>query len=868
MERRKRSRKQSGKGSSSGKHDEPAEEKTGAQRLAEIRDATFANDSPYELELALRKYDSRMYRKDFRAFMRTHQETLVKKFQSYCWLRLPVDCRLQSLDEHQLHALRTSDTIMYRFKLQQALHIYTKSLYRRMFDDWNAAAKTLSAVRRHSQRRFHKKKVQLFRFWRKLASTRTVRKKKNILALVMGNYSLKSRTFYRIKLFNYQTGYIMRTVGTFNKYAKKQKAAFSHLREYVRLRWLRERYHQWWNNCVKEHNQELALDHDWERLLVKPLREWHKWAAFEAHQKRMENLAIQNKMDFDKRMKEADESALILMAMEKEKIDQAEAVRRRQLEVEKEERIVKARESAQKAKKEERYIIISAQRDVRRRRVRKEMTNFKKKFAKKWEKKKLEYIDKAKRRIDAYCADEYNKMAIEMKFEKLKREFFAPPCRENQDREVILTSHKNIVFLYLDAKLRNDDLTMEKVLFKWDKEKRGYLTYDEFKQMIKALGVKLNPSQLSHVIRAVDADGDGCIELPELLDSMKDIEMMGVVGSPWKMYVDAAQDVIVYHNFDTSEKIFEYHMEDEKLMEITRSNIYGAADTEARVQADEAQKLDWEHEINTYMARRLQYMYRFWKTKKTRKRWAWKLKTRESNEKNKYAFYISSWCVRYWIGGKTRVKFKRELKLTFEKMYVADTGKMFWYNHLTKTSHWERPYILWRYGDVKLPADWIPIDVPTVSAEEMQADPSREQMYALHYWHVKGKRDIPRKPDGLPLCGNCQRNLATDFCQDCHLNLCLSCARDTHASPFNFKQKAVLKAEERSNSDLLQKLKNSLSHTLTNVTYPTCKMCNTTKVLAGMHCSTCAGGKGMDMCRPCCRRIHSHETMEHEFYPI
>ena len=206
MERRKRSRKQGGSGSgrskgSSNDNDESVEEKTGADRLAEIRDAKFANDSPYELELALRKYDLKMYRKDFRAFMRTcclpcvcvpgalcdvpltnpqpsttttagtHADTLVKKFQSYCWQRLPVDCRLQSLDEHQLLALRTSDTIMYRFKLEQALHIYTKSLYRRMFDDWNAAAKTLSVVRRHAQRRFHVRKVQFFRFWRKLSST-------------------------------------------------------------------------------------------------------------------------------------------------------------------------------------------------------------------------------------------------------------------------------------------------------------------------------------------------------------------------------------------------------------------------------------------------------------------------------------------------------------------------------------------------------------------------------------------------------------------------------------------------------------------------------------------------------------------------
>ena len=219
--------------------------------------------------------------------------------------------------------------------------------------------------------------------------------------IYIGNYSLKSRTFYRIKLFNYQTGYIMRTVGTFNKHAKKQKAAFSHLREYIRLRWLRVRYHQWWNKCVEDHNRELAVDHDWERLLRHRLQKWAKWAHDEAHQKRMEDVAIQNKMDFDKRMKEADKDALVLLQLEKDKLAKIEELRLMELEREKEERLKKARDVAQKAKKEERYIIIMAQRYTRRRRVRKEMTAFKKKFAKKWEIKRLEFIDKAKVRLHA-----------------------------------------------------------------------------------------------------------------------------------------------------------------------------------------------------------------------------------------------------------------------------------------------------------------------------------------------------------------------------------------------------------------------------------------------------------------------------------
>ena len=40
-----------------------------------------------------------------------------------------------------------------------------------------------------------------------------------------------------------------------------------------------------------------------------------------------------------------------------------------------------------------------------------------------------------------------------MKFEQLKREFFQPPTPENREREQILSSYKNILFLYIQGKM-------------------------------------------------------------------------------------------------------------------------------------------------------------------------------------------------------------------------------------------------------------------------------------------------------------------------------------------------------------------------------------------------------------------------------
>ena len=57
------------------------------------------------------------------------------------------------------------------------------------------------------------------------------------------------------------------------------------------------------------------------------------------------------------------------------------------------------------------------------------------------------------------------------------------------------------------------ELTMAEAISKFDKDSKGYLTYKEFERLIASLGVKLNPAQISEVIRGVDADGDGFIEI-------------------------------------------------------------------------------------------------------------------------------------------------------------------------------------------------------------------------------------------------------------------------------------------------------------------------------------------------------------------
>jgi len=521
--------------------------------------------------------------------------------------------------------------------------------------------------------------------------------------------------------------------------------------------------------------------------------------------KRIEFLALENKMAFDRMMAAADTQALEIIEVEKAKIERERIAREAAEEIEKKRLQDEAKVRKEREKLENEKIILASQREVRRKRVKAQMKKVKNNFIAAAARKYKEIIDRAKRKITAYCEDPSNVLAIEMRYERLKREFFAPPSPETAEREKILTSHKNIVFLYLDAKLRSDGLDMAKVIFKFDKQKRGFLTYDEFKAMIKALGVKLNPAQINSVIKSVDADGDGCIDLKELEESMKDIDKMGVVGSPWKMYVDAAQDVICYHNFDTGEKYFEYQMKDETLKVINVSNMYGEAETEAKKLAEEFKKKDWEELIQSVMAKRMQWMYKMWKLRKRRKAKLWSLQSQMDSNRRRLAQQIVSHCERFWMGAKVRFLFRRQLHLSYQKVYSVEQKRLFWYNHHLKQAAWERPHLLWRYGDVPLPNPWIPIDVPIPLPELSEEEKisafgvdkkgnllpdNREQLYSLHYWHNEAQRDLPRKPDGLPACHTCMRNLADMECPQCVSNFCFTCYRDTHASPYGFLQKA------------------------------------------------------------------------------
>lgn len=84
----------------------------------------------------------------------------------------------------------------------------------------------------------------------------------------------------------------------------------------------------------------------------------------------------------------------------------------------------------------------------------------------------------------------------------------------------------------------------------------------------------------------------------------------------------------------------------------------------------------------------------------------------------------------------------------------------------------------------------------TTAFDGVQFDANTQ--YVIHYWHVTARKSIPRKPDGLPLCYHCERNIAAHHCETCQVDYCLACHRGTHGNPFGFHQHAKATKEQYS----------------------------------------------------------------------
>ena len=227
-------------------------------------------------------------------------------------------------------------------------------------------------------------------------------------------------------------------------------------------------------------------------------------------------------------------------------------------------------------------IKLAVQQDARAKRIAKEKEDRAASFQAAWGAIEHQYIEEQRHATRSWLDASSSKNHLSKEFKRIKREFYRPPTPRSMDREAKLKSLSSIVLIKMEAILFQKGIVMENFIKQYDEDSSGFLSHNEFRSLVRDLPIDLSPEQIRLVICTLDGDDDGYVGLKEFEKALDVVHTHnGVSASPWRMYIDPAQDVICYHNLAKDDLIFEHHMSDGKLMEVTKSNFLAETELEA-----------------------------------------------------------------------------------------------------------------------------------------------------------------------------------------------------------------------------------------------------------------------------------------------
>lgn len=750
------------------------------------------------LELATKDIgdNTRIRRIDFMRLLKGNSN-LVSMWARLMWERVPSDYRLIALDEIELDVFEQYEHRMFIAKLNAAIRHHNLAIEKRTFNQWLVSIGDIISIQRNIKKTLYRRAIKMVEFWWEYTVIQRRKRKRRLLADVMGAYTVKARTFQRWRLMVYTHKKIIFFAGKFDKNAKKMKQGFFRLKEAKRLFLLRHYICKWCDNVAWDINHELADHYFYHTHGRHHFMAWFTFSHEKVLARRHELICADNQAALFRRMEEADVAAAEIIAAEKMLREKRKADEDYKVKMEQQQKLAAEKAKQFREKQMEEQLILSMQRDQRKKQLYNRMKLIKKKFKDEWNVKLKDVEHAARVRAQAFIDSDESKIHMMLKLDQLRKETYAAPSPETMEKEKRITSMKNITFLFIENKLTEENATFAQILPNFDEEQKGYLTHDQFRKMIRAMGVKLTDVQVTEVINGVDADGDGFIEISELEEAMKETKYLGVVGCDWKFYVDPAQDIFCYHNIRKGIKIFEYQITEILLKEITEANYIAECVTEARESALAQQEEEWQQIVLAISTKRMQAMARRWLARRKRRKHLWKVENRKHSEGVKQKQIVIQFLNRRYKGVRSREAFRRQLWCTVEKVWDVSRKRIFWHNHETKLSLWDRPLLLKRYGDVENPCPW----------QAMEGKSKLTGANEVHYWHVIAGREIDRKPDGYQVCGSCLYHLAVRHCKDCDFDYCFTCFRHTHQSPYSFMQKAQMTKEQRSDEDFLTRLR-------------------------------------------------------------
>lgn len=217
------------------------------------------------------------------------------------------------------------------------------------------------------------------------------------------------------------------------------------------------------------------------------LHKWHKQAELQTWEKKMEAMTLENKIAFDRMMKDAEDAEQEVIRIEKERA-RLEEERQKAEELAKKQALKESAAARVRAIKEsELREIEDTQRFQRRKRIKYQIKDMRSALEERWVETRNGLVQRAKQITQGYIDNKENKLALKLRFNKFKAEFFkAPsPSAASQARERMLASQANYIMLFLEHRMNELNLTPEQAILKFDKDEKGGWNYQDFSRVIE-----------------------------------------------------------------------------------------------------------------------------------------------------------------------------------------------------------------------------------------------------------------------------------------------------------------------------------------------------------------------------------------------
>jgi len=752
---------------------------------------------------------------------------LLLNFAEQCWARLSEDQRLYVLGKKEEESAMDFAYRDHKFKTRQALQLWTRALLAKSFRSWESYKEESLRIRGQRLWMLYRAAKRRLRQWRKRTEFVLARRERLQIARAMGKLIVKRSKFLRWKTLVVTQLKLMRASNKFDKKFQRYADGLGHLR-YGYYRWkarlLLERwddetkYMQRWNAAIR-----------WNRAKFKEAN----WKAFKTYikqcltEKNKELDAIDRQNWLGRLMKEADEDLAELKrkqdeesfakAIKAEEEEASDRLRRKMM--------MNQRKKAQRGADDR--LILEMQREERRLRVENERQKLKEEYEEFWVAETEKMLSEAKEKRVNWMNNKKDKEAKEKllkAFKNLKRDFYQPPTIENKRREELLNNEAMIALSIIDGKMFDRGVLGEELFETFDESGDGFITYEEFRNSVHNLDIDIEHSWLRSIVKRIDVEGDGYISVEELSSAMeKTYEFHGVQGSPWKMYVNIAQQILQYHNVITGQQVFEHNMTDKILKQIVRDNIIADTLVNERKRILRKKRKDWELRNQHWAARKMQRMYYRHVAHIEISKHRWKLQQAElAIMRRKERKVALMWQTAFRRKVAKRRAWNR-VQLHYEKKVdVENGGKLYYYNHLTGDRTWEKPGLFFLFLGMD---EHVDLDEPLPWSLQYREDGCMYWFNRLTREVIEGDMygNVPDKPSGYPLCLNCNMELAWKSCKQCQFDYCFQCYRMSH----NF-----LGADK---------------HTWTMVEPSICSLCH--KNIAAKN------AKGKDFCKTCFERL-------------